>query len=51
MRVWDISLSLLCRKHLLGEHRELLKENPAIAFYKKPPVIEITGEGLRLQEG
>lgn len=23
MRVWDLSPSLLCRKHLLGEHREL----------------------------
>jgi len=23
MRVWDISPSLLCRPHLLGEHREI----------------------------
>ena len=23
MRIWDISPSLLCRQHLLGEHREL----------------------------
>jgi len=23
MRIWDISPSQLCRKHLLGEHREL----------------------------
>ena len=23
MRIWDISPSLLCRNHLLGEHREL----------------------------
>ncbi len=23
MRIWDIPLSKLCRKHLLGEHREL----------------------------
>ncbi|MEI6326856.1 MAG: pyrimidine dimer DNA glycosylase/endonuclease V [Candidatus Roizmanbacteria bacterium] len=23
MRIWDISPSFLCRKHLLGEHREL----------------------------
>ncbi len=23
MRIWDISPNLLCRKHLLGEHREL----------------------------
>jgi hypothetical protein len=23
MRIWDISPKLLCRKHLLGEHREL----------------------------
>lgn len=23
MRIWDVSPSLLCRKHLLGEHREL----------------------------
>ncbi len=23
MRVWDVSPSLLCRQHLLGEHREL----------------------------
>ena len=23
MRVWDVSPRLLCRKHLLGEHREL----------------------------
>ena len=23
MRIWDIPVSSLCRKHLLGEHREL----------------------------
>jgi len=23
MRIWDISVEKLCRKHLLGEHREL----------------------------
>ena len=23
MRIWDVDVSLLCRKHLLGEHREL----------------------------
>lgn len=23
MRVWDVSVTILCRKHLLGEHREL----------------------------
>jgi hypothetical protein len=23
MRIWDISPSLLCRQHVLGEHREL----------------------------
>lgn len=23
MRIWDISPSILCRNHLLGEHREL----------------------------
>lgn len=23
MRIWDIAPSILCRKHLLGEHREL----------------------------
>lgn len=23
MRIWDIQPSLLCRQHLLGEHREL----------------------------
>lgn len=23
MRIWDISPTLLCRQHLLGEHREL----------------------------
>jgi hypothetical protein len=23
MRIWDLSPSLLCRQHLLGEHREL----------------------------
>lgn len=23
MRIWDLEPSLLCRKHLLGEHREL----------------------------
>ncbi len=23
MRVWDVDARLLCRKHLLGEHREL----------------------------
>lgn len=23
MRIWDVSPTILCRKHLLGEHREL----------------------------
>ena len=23
MRIWDVSPSMLCRQHLLGEHREL----------------------------
>lgn len=23
MRIWDVHVSCLCRKHLLGEHREL----------------------------
>lgn len=23
MRIWDVSPSILCREHLLGEHREL----------------------------
>ena len=23
MRIWDVPPSLLCRQHLLGEHREL----------------------------
>ncbi|HVZ12717.1 MAG TPA: pyrimidine dimer DNA glycosylase/endonuclease V [Patescibacteria group bacterium] len=23
MRIWDVSPKILCRKHLLGEHREL----------------------------
>ena len=23
MRVWDVDVTILCRKHLLGEHREL----------------------------
>lgn len=23
MRIWDVSPSILCRQHLLGEHREL----------------------------
>ncbi len=23
MRVWDVKIAILCRKHLLGEHREL----------------------------
>lgn len=23
MRIWDVSPSVLCRQHLLGEHREL----------------------------
>lgn len=23
MRVWDVKVAILCRKHLLGEHREL----------------------------
>ncbi len=23
MRIWDLSPSILCRQHLLGEHREL----------------------------
>lgn len=23
MRIWDVAPSLLCRQHLLGEHREL----------------------------
>lgn len=23
MRIWDVNVKILCRKHLLGEHREL----------------------------
>jgi hypothetical protein len=23
MRIWDVNVRILCRKHLLGEHREL----------------------------
>src|SRR5215212_6303415 len=29
MRIWDVSPSLLCRQHLLGEHRELHLIDPA----------------------
>lgn len=52
MRIWDIHPSLLCRKHLLGEHREL-HAIWSILIYKKR-VIQIIrkqkdgSENLRL---
>lgn len=35
MRVWDIKPKLLCRKHLLGEHRELHGLYTILAHDKK----------------
>lgn len=35
MRVWDVSPSILCRKHLLGEHRELHGLYNILALDKK----------------
>jgi hypothetical protein len=43
MRVWDVDPKLLCRKHLLGEHRELhglwniLTKHNAVGGYSKHP--------------
>lgn len=44
MRVWDISPTLLCRAHLLGEHREIhaiskiIERGPTSPYYKHPEV-------------
>lgn len=35
MRVWDIDPSLLCRNHLLGEHREIHAIYAIIVYSKK----------------
>ena len=35
MRVWDLNPSKLCRKHLLGEHRELHALYSILHFDKK----------------
>ncbi len=49
MRIWDISPELLCRKRLLGEHRELhglwviLTENKK-GFSRHPKTLRWRGE-------
>lgn len=35
MRIWDLPPSVLCRKHLLGEHRELHAIWTVISQHKK----------------
>lgn len=35
MRIWDVSVSKLCRKHLLGEHRELHALYSILLYDKK----------------
>ncbi|HSX09131.1 MAG TPA: pyrimidine dimer DNA glycosylase/endonuclease V [Candidatus Saccharimonadales bacterium] len=35
MRIWDLSPTILCRKHLLGEHRELHSIWTVITQHKK----------------
>jgi hypothetical protein len=35
MRIWDLSPKILCRKHLLGEHRELHAIYAILAYDKK----------------
>ena len=43
MRVWDVSPKILCRKHLLGEHRELhglwniLTKHMGVGGYSRHP--------------
>lgn len=49
MRIWDVSPSILCRQHLLGEHRELhalwtiLTENRK-GYMKHPETIRWVGK-------
>lgn len=49
MRIWDIEPKFLCRKHLLGEHRELhaiwniLTKNKK-GYYKHPETLRWKGK-------
>jgi len=49
MRIWDISPTLLCRQHLLGEHRELhaiwsVITQRKIGYSKHPETIRWVGK-------
>jgi hypothetical protein len=49
MRIWDISPELLCRQHLLGEHRELhaiwsVIQNNKKGYSKHPETIRWQGK-------
>ena len=49
MRIWDLPPENLCRKHLLGEHRELhaiwsIITNNKIGYSKHPETIRWKGK-------
>lgn len=51
MRIWDISPKLLCRKHLLAEHRELhglwnilIKHNKTGGYSRHPETLRWIGK-------
>lgn len=49
MRIWDVDPHILCRKHLLGEHRELhatwtILTNDRKGYRKHPEVIRWEGK-------
>jgi len=48
MRIWDLPPEILCRKHLLGEHRELhaiwsILTNDKTGYSRHPEVIRWRG--------
>lgn len=54
MRIWDVPVQVLCRKHLLGEHRELhaiwtyLTTNKGGSYRKHPETLRWIGKKLAL---
>ena len=49
MRVWDIPTNILCRQHLLGEHREIhaihsVLKNGKVGYSKHPETLRWKGK-------